>query len=55
MSASVSTCEVCGTRPGWLTVAVNRTTTGPGTAEVCGPCGLALQVEGRGLALEAAP
>jgi hypothetical protein len=49
------TCEVCHEHPGWLRVRVDRVTTGPGVATVCGPCGLALQVEGRGAPLEAAP
>ena len=50
-----STCEVCKSHPGWLTVAVVRTSTGPGTAQVCGPCGFRLQDEGRAKPLEAAP
>jgi hypothetical protein len=51
----MTTCEVCRTRPGWLRVAVTRTTTGAGVAHCCGPCGLILETEGRGTPLEAAP
>jgi hypothetical protein len=48
-------CEVCRVRSGWLRVAVTRTTTGPGVALCCGPCGCILQAEGRGTPLEATP
>jgi len=50
-----ATCEVCHGHPGWLRVRVDRVASGPGVALVCGPCGLTLQVEGRGLAMEATP
>ena len=51
--STTTKCEVCHDRPGWLRVRVDRVATGPGVAEVCGPCGMALQVEGRGVPVEA--
>ena len=48
-------CEVCHDHTGWLRVRVDRVATGPGVASVCGPCSIALQVEGRGVPVEGAP
>jgi len=41
-------CECCQTRPASFLALVNRTTTGPGEAKVCGPCQLELAISGRG-------